>query len=66
MSIKFQEVVEVQQYFSDIWYEKMFRMDYTIKVSVLDEEPQRMGPKSEVYFNFIEQYILYVRDCEAG
>ena len=43
-------------------------MDVTIKISVLDEEPgqfHRMAPKSEVYFNFIEQYILYVRDCEA-
>lgn len=36
-------------------------------MSVLDEEPEqfRMAPKSEVYFNFIEQYILNVRDCEA-
>lgn len=43
-------------------------MDVTIKVYVLDEEPEQfhwMAPESEVYFNFIEQYILYVRDCEA-
>jgi len=47
---------------------KKSTMDVTIKISVLDEEPgqfHRMAPKSEVYFNFIEQYILYVRDCEA-
>lgn len=43
-------------------------MDVTIKVSVLDEEPEQfhwMPAESEVYFNFIGQYILYVRDCET-
>ncbi len=47
---------------------KLFRMDVTIKVSVLDEEPEQfhwMAPESEVYFNFTERYILYVRDWEA-
>lgn len=44
-------------------------MDVTIKVSALDEEPAQfrwMAPESEAYFNFTEQYILYVRDCGAG
>ncbi len=32
---------EELQHFSDMWCKKMFRMDVTIKVSALDEEPEQ-------------------------